>query len=54
MPSGSNSITLLVGAVWIQNEVKFHMGEHLANAHLSVAQAKRVIKALQKFVDGAE
>lgn len=38
--------------VWIQNEVTEHMGEHLGNAHLTVAMAKRVIKALQKFVDG--
>lgn len=46
----------LVGprAVWIQNEVTHHMGEHLGNAHLSVAQAKRVIRALQAFVDGKE
>jgi hypothetical protein len=46
----------LVGtrAVWIQNEVKEHLGEHLGNAHLSVAQAKRVIRALQAFVDGKE
>ena len=40
--------------VWIQNEVTEHMGQHLANAHLSVAMAKRVIKALQDFVDGKE
>lgn len=38
--------------VWIQNEVTEHMGEHLANAHLDVAMARRVIKALQSFVDG--
>ena len=40
--------------VWIQNEVTEHMGIHLANAHLSVGMAKRVIKALQTFVDGKE
>lgn len=40
--------------VWIQNEVTFHIGEHLANAHLTVPMAKRVIKALQAFVDGKE
>lgn len=41
--------------VWIQNEVSpEHMGERLANAHLTVAMAKRVIKALQAFVDGKE
>lgn len=41
-------------AVWIQNEVETHMGEHLGNAHLDVRMAKRVIKALQEFVDGKE
>jgi len=40
--------------VWIQNEVTEHMGEHLANAHLTVPMARRVIKALQAFVDGKE
>jgi hypothetical protein len=41
-------------AVWIQNEV-VPCGpdkEPIGNAHLSVAMAKRVIKALQRFVDG--
>jgi hypothetical protein len=40
--------------VWIQNEVVHHMGEHIGNAHLTVPMAKRVIKALQAFVDGKE
>jgi hypothetical protein len=40
--------------VWIQNEVTEHMGVHLGNAHLTVPMAKRVIKALQRFVDGKE
>jgi hypothetical protein len=40
--------------VWIQNEVTEHMGEHFGNAHLTVPMAKRVIKALQAFVDGKE
>jgi hypothetical protein len=38
--------------IWIQNEVCTHMGEALGNAHLTVSMAKRVIKALQKFVEG--
>lgn len=37
-------------AVWIFTEVE----TTCAGAHLSVAQAKRVIKALQMFVDGKE
>ena len=40
--------------VWIQNEVVEHMGRHLCNAHLNRAMAKKVIKALQAFVDGKE
>ena len=40
--------------VWIQNEVTEHMGQHFGNAHLTVAMTKRVIKALQAFVDGRE
>lgn len=46
----------LVGprCVWIQNEVTEHMGEHMGNAHLTVPMARRVIKALQAFVDGKE
>jgi hypothetical protein len=40
--------------VWIQNEVIEHTGEYLGNAHLTVPMAKRVIKALQAFVDGKE
>ena len=46
----------LVGkrCVWIQNEVVEHRGEHLGNAHLTVPMAKRVIKALQEFVNGKE
>ena len=38
--------------VWIQNEVTEHMGTYLGNAHLTAAMARRVIKALQAFVDG--
>ena len=41
-------------AVWIFPEVTVHLGEPQAGVHLSVAQAKRVIKALQAFVDGKE
>ena len=41
-------------AVWIFPETSMHMGEPQAGAHLTVAQAKRVIKALQAFVDGKE
>lgn len=40
--------------VWIQNEVVEHMGTYLGNAHLTVPMAKRIIKALQAFVDGKE
>jgi hypothetical protein len=40
--------------VWIQNEVTEHMGQHLANAHLTVPMAKRVIRALQAFVEGRD
>lgn len=40
--------------VWIQNEVVNCHGENLANAHLTVSMAKRVIKALQDFVDGKD
>ena len=40
--------------VWIQNEVTEHMGQHLGNAHLTVAMAKKIIKALQEFVDGKD
>lgn len=40
-------------AVWIFPEVKqANTGEWLAGAHLSVVQAKRIIKALQRFVNG--
>ena len=43
-------------AVWIHPEIKQHhvTKEYLAGAHLNVAMAKRVIKALQNFVDGKE
>lgn len=42
--------------VWIQNEVTEHLptGTHLGNAHLTRAMAKRVIRALQAFVDGKQ
>lgn len=40
--------------VWIQNEVTERMGGHLGNAHLTVAMARRIIEALQAFVDGKE
>jgi len=39
---------------WIFPEVKMHLGEPQSGAHLTVAMAKRVIKALQAFVDGSE
>jgi hypothetical protein len=41
--------------VWIQNEVCFCGAdkEPIGNAHLTVTMARRVIKALQSFVDGA-
>jgi hypothetical protein len=40
--------------VWIQNEICFcgPDKEPIGNAHLTVTMAKRVILALQKFVDG--
>lgn len=42
-------------AVWIFPEVETACtGEHIAGAHLSVALAKRIINALQRFVDGEE
>ncbi len=43
-------------AVWIQNEIDLcgPDKEPIGNAHLSVAMAKRVIRALQLFVDGKE
>lgn len=41
-------------AVWIQNEIEYCSGEPIGNAHLSRVMAKRVIKALQTFVDGVE
>ena len=43
-------------AVWIMNEIVLcgPDSEPIGNAHLTVAQAKKVIKALQKFVDGGE
>ena len=37
--------------VWIFPEIHEHMGTHLAGAHLTKRMAKRVIKALQTFVD---
>lgn len=40
--------------VWIFPEAKIHMGEAISGAHLTVPMAKRVIKALQAFVDGKE
>ena len=40
--------------VWIQNEVTEYMGATFANAHLTVPMARRVIKALQQFIDGKE
>jgi len=43
-------------AVWIQNEIELcgPDKEPLGNAHLNKAMARRVIKALQKFVEGVE
>ncbi len=40
--------------VYIFPAAKIHLGEAISGAHLTVPMAKRVIKALQKFVDGAE
>jgi hypothetical protein len=43
--------------VWIQNEVttlEVPPNTHLANAHLTVKMAKKVIAALQAFVDGED
>jgi hypothetical protein len=40
--------------VWIQNEVCEIHGHHIGNAHLTVPMAKKVIAALQRFVDGVE
>ena len=40
--------------VWIFPEAKIHMGEAVSGAHLTVAQAKRVIKALERFISGVE
>lgn len=41
-------------AVWIQNEIDNFTGIPIGNAHLSVVMAKRIIKALQAFVDGKD
>jgi hypothetical protein len=43
-------------AVWIQNEIDLcgPDKEPLGNAHLDKRMARRVIKALQQFVDGKE
>jgi len=40
--------------VWIFPALKIHLGEVISGAHLTVPMAKRVIKALQRFVDGEE
>lgn len=41
-------------AVWIQNEVVQHNGLFSGNAHLTVPMAKRVIRALQAFINGED
>lgn len=43
-------------AVWIQNEIEYcdSNATPLGNAHLTRPMAKRVIKALQDFVNGVE
>ena len=40
--------------VWIFPAAKIHLGEAISGAHLTVPMAKRVIKALQRFIDGEE
>ena len=40
--------------VYIFPAAKIHLGEAISGAHLTVPMAKRVIKALQRFVDGKE
>jgi hypothetical protein len=40
--------------VYIFPAAKIHLGEAISGAHLTVPMARRVIKALEKFVSGAE
>ena len=40
--------------VWIFPEARMHLGKPLAGAHLTRFMARRVIRALQEFVDGKE
>ena len=40
--------------VYIFPAAKFHLGQIVCGAHLTVPMAKRIIRALQKFVDGKE
>lgn len=40
--------------VWIFPEITLHLGEYTSGAHLTAEMAKRVIKALQKFIEGEE
>jgi hypothetical protein len=40
--------------VYIFPNAKIHLGEAISGAHLTVPMAKRVIKALQRFVNGIE
>lgn len=42
--------------VWIQNEVELcgRQKVPLGNAHLTVPMAKRIVHALQRFIDGEE
>jgi hypothetical protein len=40
--------------VYIFPAARIHLGTAIAGAHLTVGMAKRVIKALQQFVDGKE
>jgi hypothetical protein len=40
--------------VYIFPAAKFHLGDIVCGAHLTVPMAKRVIRALQMFIDGKE
>lgn len=41
-------------AVWIQNEITKCDDTFLANAHLDKPMARKIIKALERFVRGEE
>jgi hypothetical protein len=40
--------------VYIFPAAKMHLGEIICGAHLTVPMARRIIKALQQFIDGKE